>query len=169
MIKTIEKVLKVETKRQEYIHYGHKEFINELFEPIRERALFVKPYGGLWASRSDSTDSWKKWCESNEFHLSKYSDDNYFKFYLKQGTRLLIIDHHEQLNDLPHIEIKKKYGIEMKELCFIDFQKLAKEYDAMEVLISKDYQLYWDLYGWDCDSLLVFNKDCIESISKEKL
>lgn len=169
MIKTIEKGLKVETKRQEYIHYGHKEFINELFEPIRERALFVKPYGGLWASRSDSTDSWKKWCESNEFHLSKYFDDNYFKFYLKQGTKLLVIDNHKQLNDLPHIDVKSEFGFELSAFQILDFQKIAEEYDAMEVLISKDHQLYWDLYGWDCDSLLVFNKDCIESISKEKL
>lgn len=169
MIKTIKKGLKVETKRQEYIHYGHKKFIDELFEPIRERALFVKPYGGLWASRSDSTDSWKKWCENNEFHLSKYSDDNYFKFYLKQGTRILVIDDHKKLKDLPHIKIKERFGFEFDELHFLDFQKLAKEYDAMEVLISKDHRLYWDLYGWDCDSLLVFNKDCIESISKEKI
>lgn len=156
-------------KRQEYIHYGHKEFIDELFEPIRERALFVKPYGGLWASRTDSTDGWKKWCEEQNFYLSKYSDDSYFKFYLKQGTKLLVINHHEQLNDLPHIEIKKRYGFEFDELHFLDFEKIAEEYDAMEVLLSSDYQLYWDLYGWDCDSLLVFNKDCIESISKEKL
>lgn len=44
----------------------------------------------------------------------------------------------------------------------LDFEKLKEDYDAIEVLISKDSRLYWSLYSWDCDSLLVLNKDIIE-------
>lgn len=52
----------------------------------------------------------------------------------------------------------------------LDFEKLAKEYDGIEVLMSEEDKLdleigkglYWELYGWDCDSLLVFNKDIVE-------
>ena len=46
----------------------------------------------------------------------------------------------------------------------LDFEKLSKEYDAIEVFISKDEQLYWDLYGWDCDSILIMNSDIIEEV-----
>ena len=49
-------------------------------------------------------------------------------------------------------------------------EELAKEYDGIEVLMSEEDNLdlaigeglYWELYGWDCDSLLVFNKDIVE-------
>lgn len=52
----------------------------------------------------------------------------------------------------------------------LDFEELAKEYDGIEVLMSEEDNLdlaigeglYWELYGWDCDSLLVFNKDIVE-------
>lgn len=41
---------------QEYIHYGNKEFKEELFRPIKNRENFVKPNGGLWASRITDVD-----------------------------------------------------------------------------------------------------------------
>ena len=166
MIKTIKKGLKVETKRQEYIHYGHKKFIDELFEPIQERELFVKPYGGLWASRSDSTMGWKNWCKNQEFHLSKYSDDNYFKFYLKQGTRILVIDNHKQLNDLPHIDVKSKFGFELSAFQILDFQKIAEEYDAMEVFHDNYTEIHYSsiFNSWDCDSICIWNLSKIKPI-----
>ena len=36
--------------------------------------------------------------------------------------------------------------------------------DAMWVDISADRDLYMELYGWDCDSIVVFNPDIIEQI-----
>ena len=41
---------------------------------------------------------------------------------------------------------------------------MALGYDAILVNISNDHNLYWALYGWDCDSLLVLNKDVVEEI-----
>lgn len=35
-------------------------------------------------------------------------------------------------------------------------------YDAIELSLSADHRLYWDLYGWDCDSILVMNPDKIK-------
>ena len=45
--------------------------------------------------------------------------------------------------------------------CFLDFEKLSKSYDVIEVNISADRDLYWELYGWDCDSILVMNPSVI--------
>ncbi|MFR3519297.1 MAG: hypothetical protein ACLTT4_12785 [Coprobacillus cateniformis] len=46
----------------------------------------------------------------------------------------------------------------------LDFEELKRQYDAIEVNISNDYGLYWKLYGWDCDSILVMNSDVVVEI-----
>ena len=46
----------------------------------------------------------------------------------------------------------------------LDFEKLAEIYDAMVVYISADYNLYYRLYGWDVDSVLVFNPNVVEVV-----
>jgi len=50
------------------------------------------------------------------------------------------------------------------ETVYLDFNKLKEEYDAIEVFISSDSRLYRALYGWDCDSILIMNKDVIEYV-----
>lgn len=47
----------------------------------------------------------------------------------------------------------------------IDFERCTKlGYDAIELNLSADRQLYWELYGWDCDSILVMNPDRIKMV-----
>ena len=41
------------------------------------------------------------------------------------------------------------------------FEKLAEIYDAVEVSISSDFDLYYKLYGWDCDSIVIMNPDVV--------
>ena len=43
----------------------------------------------------------------------------------------------------------------------LDFEKLAETYDAVEVSISSDFDLYYKLYGWDCDSIVIMNPDVV--------
>ena len=41
----------------------------------------------------------------------------------------------------------------------LNFERMVHDgYDGMEVIISTN-DIYYALYGWDCDSLLVFNPD----------
>ena len=140
-----------------YIHYGHKKFDKEIFTKIRNKYGWVKPIGGLWASDVNAEFGWKDWCKENEFR--ECTEENSFQFKLKQNARVLVIDNVKRLNNLP----KTKIPFELSWVN-LDFEKIMKEYDAIEVLLSKDWQLYWDLYGWDCDSLLVLNPNCIEVI-----
>lgn len=139
-----------------YIHYGHKAFNEKLFMEIKNYG-FAKPKGGLWASAINAKFGWKDWCKDE--HFRDCTKDNSFKFKLKDGTRVLKIDNAEMLKTLPVIELPYNFS-----WITLDFEKLKEEYDVIEVLISEDHQLYWDLYGWDCDSLLVMNKDVIEVI-----
>lgn len=137
-----------------YIHYGHHQFDSNLFREIKNRPFgWVKPYGGLWASNINASYGWKDWCKDENFR--ECNEENSFKFTLKNGTKVLKIDNADLLKKLPVIDV---YPINVH----LDFEKLKQQYDAIEVIISNDNRLYWDLYGWDCDSILIFNKDCIE-------
>lgn len=142
-----------------YVHYGDKNFDKNKFDEIKNR-MFVKPFGGLWASRMTATFCWKKWCESQRFRLDKYNENNCFEFKLKENAKVLVITESEQLKNLPQQNIE---GLSNIFVC-LDFEKLAEQYDAIEVLISEDYRLDDDLYGWDCDSILIMNKDVVEEL-----
>ena len=153
-----------------YIHYGHKNFDRDLFTEIKNRDYFVKPHGGLWASRINAEYGWKQLVTDNEFFTGKYRDDNCFKFKLKDGARLLVITNDDQLDTLP--QQHTPHSNLVFTTC-LDFEKLKEEYDAIEVLIYEDKSeiqdnfvdgLYNKLYGWDCDSILVMNKDVIQEI-----
>jgi len=139
-----------------YIHYGHKYFDKSLFCSIKNRDFFVKPDGGLWASDVNAIYGWKDWCESEEFRKCK--KDNSFTFKISNDAKILQIKSSEQLKELP------KVGNGINTWVLIDFEALAKKYDAVEVYISYDHQLYFDLYGWDCDSILIMNPDVVQEI-----
>ena len=142
-----------------YIHYGHDYFDIENFDKISNNLLWTtKPKGGFWACQLDSEDNWKNWCLKNE---DKEVDLNkYFIFSLREDSRVLIIDNCDKLQDLP----KTNFGndvIKRKVCTELDFEQLSKEYDAIEVFISKDHNLYFELYGWDCDSIVIMNPEII--------
>lgn len=147
-----------------YIHYGDDQF--RTMNPIANRSYFTKPRGGLWASRENDPEqeerglTWRRWCEKEEFRLDQF--DRYFLFKLKEGAKVLELDSVEQLENLPKLAPYNKND-EWSE-CRLDFEKLAKEYDAIEV--SKIWRLYWALYGWDCDSILIMNPDIVDILEE---
>lgn len=47
---------------------------------------------------------------------------------------------------------------------YLDFEELRKQgVDAIELHLSEYCELYYILYTWDCDSILIMNKYIIES------
>ena len=139
-----------------FIHYGHDKFEKDKFELVKNRLDASKPTGGLWASRIDSPNGWKDWCESNEFGTEKLTTS--FMFTLKEDAKVLIITNTKQLEQLP----KMKNPLPIPTMwSMIDYEALATEYDALELLISEDYELYFSLYGWDCDSIVIMNPEVI--------
>lgn len=143
-------------KENIYIHYGAKHFDKNLFQDIKN-IPFVKPEGGLWASRINANYGWKEWTEDNEYMTDRYREGNCFRFKLKNNARVLILKTKEDLKNLP----KNKIPTFPTLYEWLDFEELKKRYDAIEVVIEK---LYWELYGWDCDSILILNKDVIEEV-----
>jgi hypothetical protein len=155
----------------EYIHYGAKQYDPEKFHQIKNRfrPITAKPEGGLWGSPVGAKYGWKEWNESNDF--VKCDENNSFRFRLKKDAKILIIDAEDKLCLLPDADMppvsselySERYSDLYSDKKFIDFEKLVElGYDAVEVLISECQSLYTTLYGWDCDSVLVLNKDAIE-------
>ena len=144
-----------------YIHYGSDHFDLDEFSPIRNIDLHNKPSGGLWASPYNSKRSWYDWCKSEKFRTDRL--DKWFTFTLKDDAKVLTIKTEQDLcklkNDGFYIDAftKTKYSLPFS---YPDFEKLCIDgYDAIEVYMNDI--IYFDLYGWDVDSLLVLNPNCV--------
>lgn len=146
---------------KKYIHYGHTKFDKTMFKKIRNDTsiLSTKPENGcgFWASDVNAECGWKEWCESEEFR--DCNKENSFKFTLADDVKVLYIDSVSDLQSLP--KVKDKFDLNFSSWYLLDFEKLAETYDAVEVSISSDFDLCYQLYGWDCDSIVVMNPDVI--------
>lgn len=148
--------------RQIYIHYGATKFDPLLGFPIKNEYCWVKPEGGLRASRKNASFGWKDWCAREEFR--ECTEDCSFEFVIKDENRIATISTLQQLRRLPRIENSR-----LASSYLIDFEKcLRLGIDAIELcwygeefanVASGD--LYFELYGWDCDSIVVLNPDVI--------
>lgn len=153
-----------------YIHYGDVHFDYDLFDRVRNFSG-NKPMGGLWATpKEPKYIDWKEWCEGNDFNVDrlKYS----FEFELSPDAKVFnmssgndIYRLHDELNcceydnwDWYYYQFSKFPPVEK-----IDFEMMIRlGYDAFMLWMDPD--LYWSMYGWDCDSLLIFNPDCVVEV-----
>ena len=145
----------------EYVHYGHCKFIKGLFTPIQNRAFWMKPIGGLWGSMPDSEFSWKAWCLEENFHTENLNECFYFT--LKPGSKVLSIRKSSDLEPLPKLHESEQFH----GTVFLDFEKLAEQYDAIELFVYGDFDLQGLLGTWDCDCVLVLNPDALQEIPQE--
>ena len=146
-----------------YIHYGHNEFDIKKFDKIENDSLCItKPKGGLWASRVDANFGWKDFCLKEKYSMDF---EDYFTFELKENARILEIRTIKDLEGLPRALDNKPYFDKKEFIIKLDFEKLSKEYDAIEVFIDEINELYFKLYGWDCESILIMNSNVIKIIN----
>ena len=155
-----------------YIHYGSSEFHS--FFPVVNQPGSNKPLGGLWASAVDAPFSWKKWCERE--HWCLYSLKKSFKFQLTDDAKILHIYSASQLDELPQLELPEHIKVLDTDLMYttLDFEAIQKDYDGIELHLSEEIYpddanwsykgLYWKLYGWECDCILIFNTNVINVI-----
>ena len=154
-----------------YIHYGSSTFEPLRWNPIRNAPIelsFEKPTGGLWASPVGAKLGWETWCRSQEFCLNELSEC--FEFELSSDARVLKITSEEVVQSLPRIlndptvnELMQRYSrLSVRAPKYpIDYELLAKDYDVIEFLASGFSLPNKVLSGWDCDCILVMNKDVI--------
>ncbi len=153
---------------KKYIHYGHKHFNKEKFNIVENRLGINKPKGGLWASPVDAKLGWKQWCDDNYFR--ECDKNNSFAFVLKENANVI---HLYSVEDVERLLIKaEKPPFDMFIERFLpDFETMkSKGVDAIELHLSEDKSgdyfdnLYYKLYGWDCDSILILNPDVVIEI-----
>lgn len=144
-----------------YIHYGSNKFDKNLYVPIKNNIEFpIKPIGGFWSSKIDSNYGWYQYCKDNDFHIERLNKS--FVFNIKKDSNILVINNGKDLLSLPY------YYKDFKYLYKIDFEKMFEDkIDVLEINISADLnskyfeRLYWLMYGWDCDTVLILNPDII--------
>lgn len=146
-------------RKATYIHFGTNSFDPNLFKPIKD-IFWIKPQGGLWASELHCKNGWKDWCIENNYRTCELTTENAFTFKLKKYSRVLSINSVEDLRPLPKYNFEAPLVTKISPI-FLKFEELAKLYDVIEFSLSKDPNLYWALYGWDCDCILVMNKDVV--------
>lgn len=152
-----------------YEHYfrGEEitEFSRELISPITNLDICSnKPMGGFWASRCDAEYGWRDWCITTG-HKS-WADDKPFIFSLTNDARILQIKSNDDMEKLRPYELGSSCGLTVNIATArgYDFERMTKDYDAIEV---DGYRLYWQMYGWDCESILIFNPDVIEEVESD--
>lgn len=166
-----------------FVSYGLGEYNPNKFNEIRNSKYNVKPAGGMWTSPKESEYGWIDFCKSERFRLPDGFTDG-FEFQLKPDSKVYIID---TFFDLVRVPYKLKdpmfsgVGLRFGQN-FIDYEEMAKEYDA--IWLTADGQ--WDtrlpemnglmdvdglsinLYGWDCESLIILRKECIINVKNIK-
>ena len=160
-----------------YIHYGSSKFDpnrfkgfdqgkwNDFYSGINKPGHGV----GLWGSpAAGSYISWREWCENEDFYTDKLKES--FMFSVRPKAKILKV---RCLKDIkpymtsrstmfPEEYIKQCCWIELSPI--IDFKKLSKEYNGMELIHSR--KTYCELhdsyfYTWDVDSIVVWDKEVI--------
>lgn len=129
-------------------------FRRNAYKPIRNRD-FVKPDGGLWASPINVAWGWKQWAEREE-----YGDlSTWFEFDFR--GRVLKID---KLKDL--IALPRRHYDGYREMQWPDYEAiLARGVDAIHLTEKGESETRFsnpNLYGWDCECVLVMNADAVQ-------
>jgi len=153
----------------------YKTYMNKIPKTFRkvETSFCNKPKGGLWGCRGEE---WKEWCESEEFQL--YNLKKSFIWRMKRGSKVYRIKTKKDFDYLIDNYIMSLGGQPMS----IDFVKLSKEYDAVEVVGDIIYKLRFlypnindelfmvkmvGLSSWDVPSICVMNPDKVKILKKD--
>lgn len=145
------------------IHYGTSYINLSLILPIKNKLFSNKPEGGLWCSPLESEDGWKEFLISNDWNIDTLEKPVIFE--LKPDSKILKIDSYEDLKNCVSIFEKKFYPEHSYLKDFLDYEKLALEYDVIWLTANGQYdtRMAFDtnLYGWDCECLLILNQNCL--------
>jgi len=126
---------------------------------------WCKPIGGLWVSPMEAEESWEWWCKAESFNgLGR-------RVYLDINMKHAItIDSFEDLDKMNWAPMFPQLGIDR---LVPNFEHLVSQGVDVVYLTAKGQ---WktrlsperDLYGWDCECLLILNERAIKKVRKQK-
>ncbi len=148
------------------IHYGCDRFLPSMMNPVKNGGWVKPASGGLWTSPVYSDYGWKDWCETEEF--SGFAIGNYFILSLKPEAKILKIDSEKDLNKWVSLPI-----LERAIDSLLDYEELSKHFDCIWLTIKGQNDTRFShpasLYGWDCETVLLFNSNCVTSLNNQQL
>lgn len=152
-----------------YIHYGSTKFIPTKGFPIKNQEYFMKPKGGLWASRKNASFGWKDWCKEEDFRDCDIA--NSFEFTFAKQAKIVTINTTKQLYNLPKMEndgLAWVYSIDFEKCLHLGIDAIELCWYGDEYRDAASGNLHYELYGWDCDSIVVLNPDAIVPLYSSK-
>jgi len=135
------------------IHYGSLCYDPKKFKPIsnvtfRNVKFRTKPEGGFWTSPVNSKYGWSDWCKDESYSDLTESFEVDFN-----GTVFTV----NSISDMKKLPWKKD-----KDMPYISFEDMTC--DAIHLTVQGERETRYSepsLYGWDCESVLVMNPECI--------
>lgn len=123
----------------------------------RRRFLRTKPFGGIWLSVDGG---WEAWCQSE---MPEWVSNGTCEVKLAPDARIYEVHSMADLEPLPKMPDSDEgwYGTGTCPYTYIDFEAMSEEYDGIFLDMSHGPELYFALYGWDCDSVLLFSPKAI--------
>lgn len=163
-----------------YIHYGHDHFDPNIMGVLKNSPEVrwshwskPEPCSGLWASPIDAEFGWKEWCEQEQFQL--WGLDTSFKFKITKPESIYRVESKDDIMRMQDFVVPeqrdsyilteqwdRKYAASSIPLDFEELQR--KGYRGLEVNMTKCPFVYSFLYGWDCDSILIWDPSIIVEI-----
>jgi hypothetical protein len=148
---------------------------------MKDEGYWCKPIGGIWASPVHSDFGWKEWLSENSSFSDRIKFDKLIPVELDVDiSKFIIINNPKDLDKLSWYKFLPDDPISRIEN--IDFEKMKREGVEGIFLTEQGQKSTWmpyiqtgsfrNLYGWDCESLLIMNERCILStkiVEKEKL
>lgn len=163
-----------------YLSIGHHVNIDSI-QPIKNISLTAnpKPNGGLWLSTYTPNEEFLS--EWDSFSTETWGSNKCKPcslITLKKSARIYTINSHADLT--PFVDkykiINGDSALEnmLSALHFapIDFEAVCKDYDCIHLTsigqcntrFAWGEDEHYSLYGWDVESLLILNKECIDSV-----
>ncbi len=140
-------------------------FDRSKFNGVVNRCM-VKPSGGLWSSPVNSTYGWIDWCRAEDWSKSgDFERSASISFTFELTGAVLTINDTQDLALLPDQDTPDTWC----GLYLPDFEAIAQAGVDAVYLTARGQELTRlshprNLYGWDCESVLVLNP---ETINKE--
>lgn len=166
---------------KQLIFLGKKELLENKFNKIKNLEYRNKPLGGLWTSEytpnNEFVSSWHEWCK---YEMPHWISNDAIILSLKKDTKYFVINSQNDLKELINIVGENDFSNEevkkLKRFTSINFEKASQLYNVIYLTKNGAYETHMplknfelNLYGWDVESQLIMNYDCIESWEYIKL
>jgi hypothetical protein len=134
----------------ECIHYTANE--SWTLKPITvANGSHTKPFGALWASPVDSGRSWSQWCRESDFRIDTLAVGVSLDISLENA---IVIDSQADLCRLDW----RQDGLYR----YPDWESMANRGVDVVYLTSNGLDsTTFELYGWDCESVVVLNSQAV--------